>query len=273
MQYDVGPAMLAFDTIARPCVQVARKGLVDAVTTENYQYSPGMVRLRGVWSTLQKKSIAEAGAHSNLSNFLIVQYCSQEKPEESTGNGCPRPAKKVKVNLTKRIELETFFESTFNGAVFGTDRVAPSNRLLEVCLETGGGDRLGEWIPWKKRTCREQEIRDDLAKKRKEERRKEDGKKRRREDSDSEDDEVRGCAGISTCSDLGLPQGCCLSGRAVQRRPVEGRVRVQAAREGASQHAGVSPEGGDGLLRRPVRCSHGGPAVGGLQVGGPCHVV
>ena len=62
MQYDVGPAMLTFDTIARPCVQVARKGLVDAVTTENYQYSPGMVRLRGVWSTLQKKSIADVEA-------------------------------------------------------------------------------------------------------------------------------------------------------------------------------------------------------------------
>ena len=113
--------------------------------------------------------------------------------------------KRVKVDLTKRLELEKYFESTFNGAVFGTDRVSPSNRLLEACLETGSGGKLGEWIPWKKRTCREQEIKEDLAKKRKEEKRKADGKKRKRDDdSDSEDDEacLLGLLGFS--ADLGF---------------------------------------------------------------------
>ena len=55
---------LSFLPLALSCLiyaQVARKGLIETVTTDNYLYSAGLVRLRGVWTTLQKNSTAEAG--------------------------------------------------------------------------------------------------------------------------------------------------------------------------------------------------------------------
>ena len=69
------------------------------------------------------------------------------------------------MDASKRAEMENFFEHSFPGAVFGSDRTAPSNALLAEALQLATPGKVGSWIPWKRITSREEEVGTELGQK------------------------------------------------------------------------------------------------------------
>lgn len=94
---------------------------------------------------------------------LVVAYEAILALKQGEEPGKQGQAKKV--DASKRAEMEKFFEQSFPGAVFGSDRTAPSNALLGEALQLATPGKVGSWIPWKRITSREDEVGAELGQK------------------------------------------------------------------------------------------------------------